>query len=201
MKSLLIALLIAGTAFGQTEQRETNPLRNSNNVSALVGSEHTPVVWQHIFSADSITNGVDSISSRWIWIGYNQNVTAQDSQKANQMLFETAPNKFNLLVRGYRRTESGSLSLGRARFEVSRDTTKIPLMNADSSSTFVQDGNENRADYGIWTFDAISHTDSIGRIFPLKVLGGSYLRVWMVGLTAADSSIWRCDLEVPAGGR
>mgnify|MGYP001585965234 CR=1 FL=1 len=198
---IVLVALIAGVAFGQTE-RESRTTYTAAVSGRLEGGVHTSVVWKDIFNAKRNTNRADSISSSWIWIGYDQNVTVSDSQGTNGFLFDTAPAIYNLLIRAYQDNDADTIRADRIRFEVARDTTRVPLANVDSSSTVISNGNANRGDWKTWTEEElITVADSAGWIIPLRVFGGAYLRTWIIVTSSLDTVRWECDLEVPAGGR
>jgi hypothetical protein len=115
------------------------------------------------------------------------------------MPFEINPRIFtsHITLKKYHLGAGGSAPdssyVANMRFETADSTTaSVGFWNADSSNLFVKSGNYNRADYGVWTFEALGGTDTAAAnrryVMPLRVLDGSAIR-FVYTATSADCVI------------
>ena len=201
---ILVLLLFEGAAFAATIEREVTNRTRSTSADYLLGGVHTPVVWKDVFQANPrLGGGTDSISTPWIAIQFDANVTRADSvNNTFEPLYRYAPSIFRLHMHCKEYGAGDSIFVTRARMEFAMDTTLMREIYPDTSSSFIKDGNFNQADYGVWRFEDFYATDSAAFVYPLKVWGGAYMRLWLINTQTSDTANFsQTDLESPAGGR
>ena len=199
--TLILALLLAVSAYAAPTRTEYSG-RNSLSTQAVLGSEHAPL----IYSGSGTYSGtaLGAYTTDWMQIGFSPAVT----DTGNKRIVEHNGEYFTLyinLTRSYSGTYRGSndsLSLKTARFEIADSSNAtVGFWNPDSSNLFIADGNYNRTDYGIWTFEDFlqdtSTTSTRRYVYPLKVFAGSHIR-FVFGTTGVDDTIgvtWKLKLE------
>lgn len=197
----LIALLVASVAFGAPTRREYGS-RNSLPVQALHGSEHAPLVYSS--SGTMSGTALGAYTTDWLQIGYTHNV----SDTGNKRVVEHNPEKFTLFVTlarsysgDYRATDD-TLAMVTARFEIADSSNaNVGFWNPDSSNLFIANGNINRADYGVWTYEDFyqdtSSTATRRYVYPLKVLAGSHIRFVFGSAAVGDTTSvsWQLKCE------
>lgn len=203
MKALLIVLLCAGISFGQTSgiigQSSTDRAPDVGSVGtqeALAGQLAPVIFTQTVYlpKASAVTQ-----STYWKQIGWTPSHTSAIANTSNKAIVRYNPDFLTATIAlapynaglGYAAGDSGILVAG--RFEVTYDTTAAPEWNADSSNLFIANGNYNRADYGVWTFEDIPVTlgtdlDDKKWSYPLRIIKGAFVRFIFTGAATMDDS-------------
>jgi hypothetical protein len=192
MKAFLLVILavcFAATAFGQiTGQDTSDKLPNTGAVSQAeaVTGQLAPLIYS--WTDTLVVNTAKT--SKWKQIGWSPSTTAWQS---NLQAMHYNPDKFTLTVTPRGSAGAGdSIAVTSIRFEVCYDTTGLACWNADSSNCFVADGNYNRSDYGVWTFEDIPAKakavySARKWLYPLRVLRGAYIRTVAVNTWASSA--------------
>ena len=143
----------------------------------LLGGEHVALV---LSGTMTLYTGVNDTTD---WLQVNPDLENFDYTNDNQRLFHINPGFFTFSLTLDPYNEGDSVGLTEAYFETAWDNNSTDSIistsdvydNPDSSNVFIKDGNYDRADYGIWTFedfaaDTASAFAHRGLSFPLRVL-------------------------------
>lgn len=199
MKALLVSLLLSSGVFAQTSgiigQASTDRVPNTGAVSiqdATAGQLGPVIFTQTVYL---VKDDATEQSTYWKQIGWSPSHTTAAANNSNKAIMPYNPDKLTATIAlapynagaGYGPGDSALLAA--ARFEITYDTTSAVEWNADSSNLFIADGNYNRADYGVWTYENIPKTlgtdvDDKKWNCALKVLKGAFIRFVFTG--AAD---------------
>lgn len=182
MKTLLIVLLCAGVSFGQTSgiigQSSTDRAPDVGSVS--IQDAETGQLAPLIYTGSITCAGNVQDTTAWLHIGWSPSHTTNAANASNRAIMRYNPHEFTLSV--VISSNGDSVDLAEAWFEYAYDTTATAAWNADSSNIFVNDGNINRADYGVWTFENIvgleTTYDDNAWVYPLRILRGGFIRLY-----------------------
>lgn len=153
--------LLAHLAFAQPGVPPTG------DVWTLLSGEHTPV----IFSGAGEASVSADYTTQWMQICYSPDAPSN----SNHNISRYNPEHFTLGVKLSLTTGGDTALVHQARFEIAYDTTSTIYWNGDSSNIFISSDAFRRSDYGVWTFDPVNSTTE-GRLFPLRIFQGGYLR-------------------------
>ena len=147
--------------------------RNALATQAVLGSEHSPLTYS---SSDTISSSANFgvYTTDWLQIGFSPFVT----DTGNKRLAEHNPEIFTLSILKLHPVPVATdcCSVTDAWFELADSSSSgVAYWAADSSNYFINSGNYNRSDYGVWTYEPDTITTR-GYDYTLKVLRGSHIR-------------------------
>ncbi len=165
MKISLIALVLTELLCGFANAQPGVP--PAGDSYSLLSGEHTPVIYTGSGEASSSAG----YTTQWLQIGYSPSATT----KNNNNIGRFNPEQFTLGMTLTLGSGADSSMVSTARFELAYDTTVAAFWVGDSSNTFIGPTSSSRLDYGVWTFNKVLDT-AHGRLYPLRVLQGGYIR-------------------------
>ena len=183
-KILLLALLIPMLIFAQLPQNTWGD-RNHQVVDYLIGGEHAPAIWT---GSDTLVAGGTLNPTRWMQIGYSPYAT----DPYNRTIGQLNPEYFTFIISTMTpyptHADNDSVGVGLAWFETAYDTTADRIWNGDSTNFFIDDGTYNPED-DQWRGNPFKRvaTDTMDYAYPMKVLTGGYLRIWLKGWNNTDN--------------
>lgn len=186
--SVILALIIA--VAGQAQilgQASTDKVPGVSVISeaAAIQGQLAPI----IYTGTITCAGNVQDTTRWLQIGWSPSTA---SQALNNRIILFNPDYATLTVS--LSTTGDSVDFNKGWFEVAYDTTALAGWNADSSNFFVSDGNYNRSDYGVWTFENIvgleTTYDDNSFVYPLRVLRGAFIRFFFFNKVSGNDVVY-----------
>lgn len=176
LTALVVAVSGQAQIIGQNSPTDRQPAVNAISLQEAEAGQLAPL----IYTGTITCAGNVQDTTRWLHIGWTPSHTTQGAVNSNAAILRFNPDKFTLSV--VISSDGDSIDLAEAWFTYTYDTTALEGWNGDSSNVFVNDGNSNRADYGIWTFENLvgleTTFDDFAFVYPLRVLRGAFIRIY-----------------------
>lgn len=152
---IALVLLFAGAAFADSTNISSRRIaydHTKGDIVSLVGGEHNYVQWTGTATI-AAAQTQDSVAT--YWMQYSPVYGISDTAKIGYNKGQLFPRVFTLDV-SVAVAAGDSFSLGSVDVQYAwANGTAKPIRNADSTFALVADGNYNRPDYAVWTYEDI----------------------------------------------